>query len=88
MLGTITSLEALIRARQKATRDGTATEYHGQVADTADDLAKRPELLAIGLDQLVTELAEARDADARAQAERRALVPTNTDARPAGPYRG
>lgn len=92
-MGTIRTIERLIEQRQAASRPvleqgRVVSAYHDELLVTAEQMRQRPELLTIALDELVSEIAEARDAIQQEQAERRGLI-GNADAIAArGPYRG
>jgi hypothetical protein len=82
---TVKSIQRLIELRQEVNTGRVetprlASAYHDELLITGAQFGTRPELLIIALDELVTEVAEARDAMLAAQAERRGLTK-------AGPYR-
>lgn len=83
----IRSVQGLVEQRMRADRDmqGSAASYHDELLGVSSELASRPELLAIALDELVTECAQARRF-ARAVASEGSMLLVDGDAK-TGPYR-
>jgi hypothetical protein len=78
---TLTRIKRLIQLRQEADSQRPeapriASAYHDELLLVGTELGNRPELLVIALDELVSEVAEARDAMERDQAARRGLIRT------------